>query len=140
MSELAIGGNNYRIGKLTPFQQFHIARRLAPVLFALGSSAEQAADKLRASIEGQGLDTLSVYGPVADVLSKMSDADSEYVLGTCLAVVHRQQGASWAAVHAQGGGLMFQDIGLAEMMQLAVAVLKENLGNFFGAGSDQPQA
>lgn len=116
--ETTINGATYRIGKLTVFQQFHIARRLAPVLFSLGAAA--------ANEEGG----LQAFEPVADALSKMSDADSEYVLMSCLDVVHRKQGNDWANVRARGGGLMFDDISLGTMVQLTTAVIKENLGNF----------
>ena len=124
--ETTINGATYQIRKLTPFQQFHVARRLAPALWALSSVAEGAsAGKV---VEGM----LSAFQPVAEILSKMSDQDSEYVLSTCLSAVYRQQGNNWAMVSPTSAGMMmFDDITLPVMIQLTFEVIKENMGNFF---------
>lgn len=133
MSEIQIGDHVYRLGKLNAFAQFHIARRLAPVLGSLGAAAVSLPSAMDGAVAVGESDTLSVLGPIADAVSKMSDVDVDYVLNTCLSVCARQQGAQWARVQAPGGGLMFQDIDLSALMQLAFAVIRENLGNFFPA-------
>lgn len=130
--ETTINGATYRLGKLTPFQQFHIARRLAPALWAMSESAEAVAT-------GDAEDgVLSKFKPVADVISKMSDTDSEYILSTCLSVVQRQQGNGWAQIKPAGaaGLFAFEDITLQTMMQLTFEIIKENLGSFFAALPD----
>jgi len=126
--EVTIKGAAYQIRKLNPIQQFHIARRLAPALWALSSATESFA--LAKPEEGM----LFLYKPVAEAFAKMTDEDTEYVLNTCLAAVFRQQGHGWAPVSVKGSqALMFDDIDLPVMMQLAFEVIKENLGNFFDA-------
>ncbi len=61
----------------------------------------------------------------------MPDADCEYVLQICLSVTQRQQGKQYAPVwHVQNKALMFDDIGLSEMVRIALHVIQDSLGNF----------
>lgn len=131
MSEIKIGDHLYRIGRLDARKQFHVARRLAPVLAGLSGGAEKS---------GGGL--MKQLMPIADALSKMADEDVDYVLDTCLSVCQRaQQGGQYAPVTAHNGGLMFQDIDMAQMIQLTVAVIQGNMAGFFGAApADLPVA
>ena len=141
--EVTIKGAEYKIRKLTPFQQFHVARRLAPALWALGAAAAevvktaenvQNAAPVEDAPEGdQTNGMLTAFGPVAKAFASMSDADSEYILGTCLSVVLRKSGSGWAEVAPKGsqGHLAFDDITLPTMIELALEVIKENLGSFF---------
>lgn len=129
--ELEINEKTYKIGKLTAMQQFHIARRLAPALWALGAAANGA--ESITSLNDSSI--FGALGPVAEAISKMSDEDVNYVIQSCLGVVSRQEPKGWARVQASNGHLMFEDIDMATMMQITFAVIKENLGNFF---PDQP--
>lgn len=133
--ELTLGSAEYSTRKLSAIQQFHVARRLAPLLWALGEGLVQALSSGKSEISVDGVDANGLFAlkNVADMVAQMSDADSEYVLNTCLSVVRRKQSGGWANIQASGGGLMFDDIDLQTMMQLAVTVIKENLGNFFDA-------
>ena len=146
--ETTINGADYQIRKLTPFQQFHVARRLAPALWALGTAAADAistaktpAADVTTSAHGEApahaplSGMLAAFGPVAEAFAKMSNEDTEYILSTCLAVCFRRSGNGWAAIAPSGsGGMMaFDDINLPVMMQLAMEVIKANLGNFFDA-------
>jgi hypothetical protein len=128
--ELAIGGNEYRVGKLDAFKQFHVARRLAPALLALGTAAAGVFAAARTAAAG---DDLAALGPFVGVISQMSDTDSQYILLVCLGVCHRRQGNAWAPVVSASGGMLFDDIDLPTMIQVAVAVIRENIGNFFVA-------
>ncbi len=124
--EIEISGNSYSIGKMSAMQQFHIARRLAPAIWALSS----VAGKDRPEDDSTAINALQ---PVAEMLSKMSDEDSEYIVKSCLAVVQRKQQNGWAKVQSSNGGLMFDDINMQTMLQITFAVVKDNLGNFFNA-------
>lgn len=128
--ELSINGQTYRVDKLNAFAQFHVARRLAPALWALGSGAMST---LKQGGEFSDAVALGAIGPLVEVIAKMSNADSEYVLAACLGVCSRQSGTGWQKVYAEGGGLLFQDIDLPAMMQLTMAAIRENLGNFLDA-------
>lgn len=133
MSEtVEVGGFTYRIGRMDVRKQFHVARRIGPAMLGfLGGSM----------IKGAKL--ADMIGPVINALSKMSDEDSDYVLDQCMAVVSRaENGGEWARIVAPGGGMMFQDIGLPQMLKLAQEVLSENLRGFFpiaALGSSQGQ-
>lgn len=130
--ELELGGNTYKTGRLTPFQQFHIARRLAPALLAFANTFKDAA---KASIQGQDSEEafLAGMGPVADALANLKDEDTEYVLNACLGVCFRQQPGGWQKVSIGPGKLMFDDIDMVVMLRLSSEVIKENLANFMGA-------
>jgi hypothetical protein len=49
----------------------------------------------------------------------------------------RKQGDGWQRVTAQNGAFLFDDIDMAVMVQLAVAAIKSNMGNFLRAPSAQ---
>lgn len=117
-----VGGQKYRIGRIDARKQFHVARRLAPLLAGMGESA--LADKAGGFA--------AMVGPLTTALSSMSDEDVDYVLDACLYVCQRiQPNGQGAPVIARSGGMMFEDIDMGQMIQLAVKVIQENLGGFF---------
>lgn len=126
-TELPVGEDLYQIGRLSALSQFHVTRRVAPILANMGVSV---IDSLRVSGKLSDDDMVAVMGTAADVVSKMSDADVEYVIFTCLSVVRKKQENVWAAV-VNGKQFMFQTMDMQLMMRLTVAVLKENLSSFF---------
>jgi hypothetical protein len=131
MTDVTINGNEYRLEKLDAVKQFHVARRLAPVLMALGGAAG-------AVLSGGSLtdsDILAKLGPLAEVLAQMSDADSEYVLNVCLVAAKRKTPGGYSIIRIPSGAFMFDDIDMPVMLQLVFAVLRENLGNFILAPS-----
>lgn len=135
MSEIVVAGHTYRVGRLNPLQALHVSRRVAPVIAAMGVSIAALAAGAKLAPE----DVAVNLGPVSEVVSNMTDEHVEYVLTVCLSVVLRKQGDKWAPV-ANGAMPMFQDVGMPEMMRLVVAVLQENLGDFFRGLGDTPQS
>lgn len=137
MAEIEVNGQTYRIGKLNAFQQLHVSRKVGPLMPRLIPA-------YIASQDGKILENLDVLAqmvePFTQALSEMTDADVEYVAATCLAVVHRKQGNSWAPVWNAGGHcLMFDDVDLGTMLPLVVRVITENLGPFIrGLLTGQP--
>lgn len=124
--------HKYRIMPLDAMSAFHVSRKLAPVLVASGASLFSA---LKAKDEGQKVqldDMMLVAGPVADVISKMSNEDVEFVIQVCLRSVKRQAGDKFAPMASSTGALMFQDVGMAEMIRLTIEVTRVSLGDFFG--------
>jgi hypothetical protein len=143
VQELSIGEVNYRTGKLDAFQQFHVFRKLSPILSGLIETFSRA----RTSVAvGNGNDEespaanpafWSAVGPVAHAIAEMSQEDSEYILRTCLGTVMRRgagPGGNWARLTTMTGVLMFEDLDLGAMLQLTYAVLEDNLGDFFRDG------
>jgi len=125
--EFEISGQTYRSGKLNARKQFHVARRLAPVLGGLADASAAGAESFSKFLQ-----------PIADAISHMSDADCDYVLDNCLAVVSRQQGTAWAPIMASSKAIMFDDIDVGVMLKIAAKVIQGNLGNFFPGGSANP--
>lgn len=114
--EFTINGSDYRSGKLDAKKQFHLARRLGPVLAKL-----------------PGVPESEIFAAVAEEIADMSDEQCDYILDTCMAVVKRQQGDAWAPVfNARAGVMQFDDIDMSAMLTIARYVIEENLASFFG--------
>jgi|ERR1700758_4699879 len=119
MKFVEIEGITYRIGDLTVFDQLNLARRLTPLSMVIqGMMTPENAEKDHTIM-------------VILMLSKLSDDDSEYVVSKCLSVVMRQDGKDLAKLQTPQGQLMYQDITMKIMVNLATEVILENLGDFF---------
>lgn len=125
MSKLEVNGHTYAVGKLNALTQFHVSRRLAPMLAAMGISLQSLQTGMNSSME----DFLPVLGPITDMMAKMPDEDVNYIIFTCLAVVSRQSGEKFGPI-TQGQNIMYEDIDMPTMLRLVVEVVKENLGTF----------
>lgn len=116
--EFELNGFEYRVQKLNARAQYHIMRRLTPMLAEL-ASAVNAAEKAD--------DALS---PLANALARMTDADADYCLFGLLQAVKRKQNGAWSKV-ALENALMFDDLDLATMLQLAFKAFQFNFASFF---------
>ena len=129
---------DYDPQKMPPRTQFHVLRRLAPLLAGVGPlvldllDSEKDRDETMANIVG-------TVGPLAVALSELPDAQLDYVLDECLLRVNRLDTADqkWHPAYlSQGVGkrplCMYKDIDAAAEMRLAAEVIKENLAGFFG--------
>ncbi|WP_446902995.1 phage tail assembly chaperone [Burkholderia sp. YIM B11467] len=155
-TEIELSGKRYQIGRLSAMQQFHVSRRIAPIIPSMipvlmkfyaeiergRNVAANAALEALASGENapaaQQRDVLGlvdsiapVLQPFADALAGLKDEDAEYVFGTCLSVVERQHMNGWAKVWAAAHKTsMFDDMDIGSMLPLVVRVVVENLGPF----------
>ena len=147
MSDVEIGDIKYRVSKMSVFDQAHVARKIAPVVFTLGKGYAQAMGQFGSVIGDKAVNgedpsetlvdptrvaqeneiMINALAPIADVLSRMEEADVDYVLKKCLAVVARHNGQHYVPV-MRSGSLMFDDIDLATLMQLTMEVVQDNLG------------
>ena len=130
MEEVEIGGTRYRTGRLDAFKQFHLFRKLMPVLSGMGATFAEA--------EASGSENIledvkfwSSLGPAATAIAEMSTQDSEFILKTCLQAISRWNGQQWVRITTPNGELMFEDIDMMQMLQLSFEVMKDNLGSFF---------
>ncbi len=136
MSEIVINQKTYMVGRLTPKQQLHLARRLLPLFVGVAPALDL--DKGLPTIEGSTpkataeLDLTSM-APFVEALAQMSDEAVDAIVDPCLAVTSRKVGEAWAPVMPRPGQLMFQDMSVVDMLSLVWAVISENLGNFFPA-------
>jgi hypothetical protein len=137
MAELEINGVSYRTGRLTPMLQFHVMRRLAPLLSGIGEAIKvaESSQKIDETARATVVDALlKTAAPIVDAIGSMDDQQAEYVINTCLSVVERKDHGAWAHVQtptATGPILMFPDIDLPVMLQLCYLVVQENLSGFF---------
>lgn len=119
--EFELEGKVYKTGKLDARTQFHIVRRLAPVI---GEIAPFAQGKV-------GVEALPI---LANAISKLTDADADYVIFGLLKVVVRKQdqGLGWGPVSTDDQ-LMYDDITMPLMLKLAWKAFGFNMSGFFSA-------
>jgi hypothetical protein len=133
-----INDEEFQLTKLSAMKQFHVARKVAPILADLlpaMAGIQKINDKKPESqlTESEKLEEFArVLGPVVEGLSKLSDKDSEYVLNSLLssAEVKQKQFGSWAKV-ATEHGLQIQNLDLPILLQVAGRAFVFNLAGFF---------
>jgi hypothetical protein len=131
-----INGVEFAIGKLGPFESFHVGRKLAPLLAHAIPGLMQIANESESKPDFSMLLFSAAGIPIADVLCRMSKEDVDFVLHECLAVCQRKQAKGWAPVFANGV-LMFQDVEADTLFYLTKAVCEVSLGRFFPTGQSE---
>lgn len=139
---MQIGNHNYEIGRLDAFDQFHVSRKIAPVIPTivpfmteiLKSNVMDLLDKLGDDPDNPDLSALEDFDlnsfgesiqPFIDAFAKMPEEDANYIMKKCLSVVTRD-GARLVVKDA----LMFDNLGIEHILPLTIAVIRINLGNF----------
>ncbi|MEL6237009.1 MAG: phage tail assembly chaperone [Pseudomonadota bacterium] len=125
--EFEIAGHRYRAEKLDAFKQLHVSRKIAPIipkLLPMFLKFSERGDAVKDDLAGMA----EAFEPLAQALADMSDVDCEYVFSACLGVVSRNQQNNWASVW--NGSLMFDDIDIGVMVQIASKVIWDSLGPF----------
>jgi hypothetical protein len=128
--EIDIDGTTYRIDKLPAMQQFHVSRKIAPLIpAAIGPFLAISAMKGGIDKNLQGL--VSELQPFAEGIATLPDADAEFVLSTCLTVVRRKAGESWMPIwNSTHKAALSDDLDLGVMVRLTLRVIIESLGPF----------
>lgn len=128
---IEVAGLQVKVSRIPAIKQYHIVRRLAPIM----------ADLVPLATKFQGMsdddlkkDQSEAIAPILNGIGKMSDKDSEYVLFSLLEAceIHQKEFGSWAKV-VQGGVLQFQDLPLPTLFQVAAQAFRVNLTGFFAA-------
>lgn len=139
--DFEIGERKFKLNKIDAFKQFHIARRIAPILADLLPAMKdiQKVQKLDNLSESERLDEFAkIAGPLMIGISKLSDEDSNRVLYGLLSSVEVQQPTgNWARV-ATDQMVMMQDLELPILLQIAGRAFAFNLSGFFGALPHRP--
>jgi hypothetical protein len=137
--EFSIGEHTFQLNKLNAFKQFHVVRRIAPILGKLGNvlpELAKAAKKVSAeqSVDQKIEEMAKFVEPIMNGLSSLSDADSEFVLLGLLSSVevHQKQFNNWAKM-ATDKGLMFENFELPILLQCAGRAFMYNLSGFFAS-------
>jgi hypothetical protein len=137
MNELiTIGEHDYTIGRLNALDQFHVSRKIAPIVPTLMPIITEVAkgdlSKAIESIELGDNNELGSLEPLAQALepfmeafAKMPEDDVNYVIHKCLSVVKRG-----SSVVCRGQTIMFDDLDMGQILPLVVAVIRVSLGNF----------
>lgn len=146
--EFEVSGKRYRARPLNARAQFHITRRLAPVLSSLkdligGGDAivAMAANKVdtppsddpqtvaAAVAQASSAQAAAVIGaasPFLDAIAKMSDEDVDYIIDRCLEVTYRldERGAAQSMWNAAARRPMFEDLQMTEMLAIVWSVIQ----------------
>ena len=137
--DFEINGIKYTCVKLNAILQFHIMRRLAPLLSGLAplaslSSAPAGAtiDEVKHGLSSNPESLEKALAAIGGALAALSNADAEYVLHGLLAAVNRHEphGLGQYPVAVENR-IMYQDITMPEMLQLAWKAIQFNFSNFF---------
>ncbi|EPW3447067.1 hypothetical protein QWI91_05070 [Acinetobacter baumannii] len=138
---MQIGNYDYEIGRLNAIDQFHVSRKIAPIIPTImpiltelaKGELQKTIEKLESAEENDvsglaeaNLESLGVaLQPLMDAFAKMPEDDVDYVIKKCLAAVSRN-GAKVVVRDA----IMFDDLGMEHILPLTIAVIRTNLGNF----------
>ena len=142
MNELIIiGEHEYSIGRSNALDQFHVSRKIAPIIPTLMPIiTEVAKGDLAKVIESLDVDEakenqnndLSGLQPLAQALepfmeafAKMPEDDVNYIIHKCLAVTKRG-----SAVVCRGQSIMFDDLDMGQILPLVIAVIRVSMANF----------
>ncbi|MDV7233108.1 hypothetical protein R4487_08660 [Acinetobacter baumannii] len=138
---MQIGNYDYEIGRLNAIDQFHVSRKIAPIIPTImpiltelaKGELQKTIEKLESAEENDvsglaeaNLESLgSALQPLMDAFAKMPEDDVDYVIKKCLTAVSRN-GAKVVVRDA----IMFDDLGMEHILPLTIAVIRTNLGNF----------
>lgn len=139
------GGRQFVISKINAIRQFHIVRRIAPLLTELLphlASLKKAKDDIDDPEKMAQLTLIAT--PILKGLATLSNRDSECVLYGLLSAAEMQQSSgNWAKVaifddnadeeKRAPGSLMINDMDLPLLLQVAGRVFVYNLSGFFAA-------
>ncbi len=138
--DFTIGSREFKLSKINALLQYHLIRRLSPILSDLMPAMKEMSkiqDKKELTEEDQ-FDLMAKFAePVLSGFSKLSDVDSEKVLIGLLTAVEIKQSehGNWAKI-SNGTQIMFMDLELPILLQAAGRAFMFNMKGFF---SDLPR-
>lgn len=138
MSDIEIDGQVYRCGSLPTRTQFHVVKRLIPVLQGLAPLFQQVArQRLVTDEDGQtrpdlsSINAIDAVAALSNTIGMMSDADSDYILDSALNCVRWEQNGRWIPLFGPGGTLTnIAADDLAVQLRLLWEVLSTSLASF----------
>jgi hypothetical protein len=137
------GGKKFKLNKINPFDQFHIAKKLAPVLGEFFPMLGKLSGMTKEKLEDPKFlgEKLGDFAPVLSAFSKLPDADADMVLiALCSSVeMHQPEFNSWARV-GKGGSLMIQDLELPILLSIAGRAFAYNVSSFFALSTQNSRA
>lgn len=123
-----VNGKSYTSEKLGAMDQFHLMRKLTPILLSITKTAGGLRSLL--TTDDKQMD-LSLLVPIAEEFSKLPESDCNYILSLCLGTVRRVEGAGYAPIWSKTANApLYNDINMISMLQIAIKVIQDNLGDF----------
>jgi len=136
--EFVVDGHRYRAGRLDAFQQLDVASQWRDALLGLAF-----AKKNRQSEISDESYRDAVFVITTGALGHVTKQSRDEITRLGLSVVQRQQkeaGRGWSPVLAPGGGMMFQDMELPQIVQILYEVFDHNrIVDFFSGGPSDSQ-
>lgn len=131
--EFTVGDRKFQLNKIDAFKQFHIVRRIGPLLAELVQSMQKIGKVDEKSLtEDQRLEHFAkIATPLMDGLSKLSDADADYVLLRLLASVEVYQSNFNVYAKVATENAIAIDMELPMLLNIAGRALMYNLSGFF---------
>jgi hypothetical protein len=130
--DFSINGVDFKLSKIDAFKQFHIVRRLGPILGDIIPAVKGFKGVKEDMSEDEKFEAIALLAkPIMDGLSKLSDEDSNRVLlGLLSAIEMKQESGNWARI-ARDETLMISNLELPVMLQCAARAFAYNLSSFF---------
>jgi hypothetical protein len=139
-TEFELDGHLYRIAKLSAFDQFHLSRKIAPLIPPLIPVFMELSKN---GVSGDLTKLPALLQPFADGLASMNDTMAEAVLNTCLSALTRKTdvGDNYVRVwHKDKKVFMFEDLNSMEAtIPLVMRVIQDSLGPFIQGLLTNPQ-
>ena len=121
------GGFTYRAGKLTALQQFHVMRRLTPLIEDLKPLVLTMGNGERPKEE-------DAIAAILMGIGKLRDEDCNFVFAACLGVTQRSVNGAWASMWPRGATQpAYDDLSLPDMIALTIKCVQANLAGFMPA-------
>ena len=139
-TEFVVSDVKYSANKINGMTQFHVSRRLAPLvgILPIVTRGRKAGDVASPIPPEQ---VKEVMTEALRIIGEMKDEDVEYVLDACLKQVMRWDVPTqqWFSVwNSQARKPMFDDVNMMTMMGICFHVIKASLGPFTFASSTVP--
>lgn len=129
--DFSIGDMRFKLNKIDVFKQFHIARRLSPIMSEIIAVAPKIKGLKEDLAESEKLDAIAQLAkPIMDGFSKLSDQDANFVLMNLCSAVEVQQASNWSRI-SNGEVLMFNTFELPTLLQIAGRSFMYNIAGFF---------
>lgn len=136
-TQFTFHGVTYSVGNINGVDQFHLFRRLAPMVATMGVQMFQLLSGKQAAEGMSKTDWMLLAAPLVGEMAKMPQEDVDYIIQNSLKVVRRRDGDAWAPLLNAQGQLMFQNLGMVAMLRIILEVLRHNLDDFFVEPQDE---
>lgn len=139
-----INGMRFQIRPMPPREQFHVARRLAPLVGRMSDGILALLDDSKPKSETMAK-LAGAIGPLTDALAFMPNDVVDYILDACLVCVDRMDDTDqqWHPIYVKqpkGTIRMYQDIDAMMELELVEKVIRANLAPFIARLSGESES